>query len=260
MIRLFVVLCFIVMFYFLPWLILLYLVSGVYDVSRNFKIDKDVVSRYFFGIGIGTFILSPINMLLDVISFPFLNKKIYKLEDFPDDYQAEINKVITSAIEDDVVTRIQEKSVCTSRAMYFFKWYGVNQDSIIDVSGFKEKYKYIKTIGVSVFNRQTFTPNHFGPFRATLRILYNINDITEVDSYINVCGVHNYWCKNKLFIFDDTLMHESLNEISEARYCLFIDILRPSLIPSLFNSIVYALGFLLLSQRVRLYKQWKVIQ
>jgi len=43
----------------------------------------------------------------------------------------------------------------------------------------------------------------------------------------------NYWCENKLFIFDDTLLHQSFNESDKARYCLFVDIVRPSLVPAL---------------------------
>ncbi len=45
-------------------------------------------------------------------------------------------------------------------------------------------------------------------------------------------GKHkHYWHDDPLFIFDDTLMHASFNKNDAKRYCLFIDIVRPTLLP-----------------------------
>ena len=41
----------------------------------------------------------------------------------------------------------------------------------------------------------------------------------------------NYWCENKLFIFDDTLLHYSANETNQTCYCLFVDMIRPTSFP-----------------------------
>jgi len=94
-------------------------------------------------------------------------------------------------------------------------------------SGFVQR-SHIKTIGISVFNKRVRTREHFGPLRATLRLLYNINDVSDRESFIKVRSIENHWCDNKLFIFDDTLSHQSFNETDGIRYCLFVDILRPS--------------------------------
>ena len=119
-----------------------------------------------------------------------------------------------------------------------------------------KKFQYIKTIGVSVFNKKVTTSKHFGPLRATLRVLYSINDIQSKESYIDVGGVKNHWRENKLFIFDDTLMHQSVNQTDELRYCLFIDILRPSRCSWFMNMIVRVMGVSLGKINRFFYKNW----
>jgi beta-hydroxylase len=66
-----------------------------------------------------------------------------------------------------------------------------NIDNFYNVPAFHKDYKYIRTIGVSVFNKKESTDAHFGPLRTTLRVLYNINDITSRDSYIKVRDLRN---------------------------------------------------------------------
>ena len=64
--------------------------------------------------------------------------------------------------------------------MIFFKGrYGKNVDASIDVPEFHRDFKYIRTIGVSVFNKKQSTGKHYGPLRVTLRVLYNINTIAD---------------------------------------------------------------------------------
>ena len=115
--------------------------------------------------------------------------------------------------------------------MIFFKWYGENIDTFVNAPAFHRPWKYVQTIGVSVFNKKVSTSKHFGPIRPTLRILYNLNDIDDNSAYIVVGNVTHYWKDGKLFIFDDTLMHQSFNESDKIRYCLFVDMLRPSPLP-----------------------------
>src|SRR5262249_35412363 len=67
--------------------------------------------------------------------------------------------------------------------------------------------------------------------RASLRILYNLNDMNDDSAYIVVGNATSYWRENKLFIFDDTLLHQSFNETDQTRYCLFVD-MPPFLIGS----------------------------
>ena len=71
-------------------------------------------------------------------------------------------------------------------------------------------------IGVSIFNKKASTGLHFGPLRLTLRVLYNINTIDDPNVYVTVGDVTHRWRDGKLFIFDDTLQHQSVNESDNA--------------------------------------------
>ncbi|MBP6917313.1 MAG: aspartyl/asparaginyl beta-hydroxylase domain-containing protein [Legionellaceae bacterium] len=213
---------------FYPFFLIFYLVCGGLDVCRNKPTDADTVKRYFTGNGILTWLLSPVNLCLDLISHK--NKGIYRLEDLPQCYQAEISSLLqdfevnSEFIKQEMVSRLSE----IERGMLFFKWYGDNLETSIKMPCFHKDYQYIKTIGVSVFNRQKATSTHFGPLRITLRLLYNLSPTKEGDVYIQVGGKKHYWRDEPLFIFDDTLQHKSVNYSEELRYCMFVDIIRPT--------------------------------
>jgi len=144
--------------------------------------------------------------------------------------------------------------------MIFFKWYGLNVDGALKIPAFHQRWKYVQTIGVSVFNRKSSTSRHFGPLRATLRMLYNINDMTDRAAFIVVGDKSSYWCENKLFIFDDTLAHQSFNETEERRYCLFVDLTRPSLMNGVMVAIVRLICLVTRPFNRNFYRYWKVVQ
>ena len=48
---------------------------------------------------------------------------------------------------------------------------------------------------------------------------------------------------NPLFIFDDTLIHQSFNEEDDLRYCAFIDIIRPSYFDNIMKLFYQVLDF-----------------
>lgn len=233
---------------------------GAYDVSRNKKLDKGVAKRYFLGNGMLTWALSPFNTLLDLLALPHVNKGVYDLGDLPAAYRAEIERLIDTAKREDVVGKMEDLAKGQARTMVFWKWYGANVDSPVDIPAFHEDYRYVQTIGVSVFNKKQSTSKHFGPFRATLRVLYNINDVTDPNAYIEVGDVKHVWRDKKLFIFDDTLMHQSFNETDQVRYCLFVDILRPAVSPAPFAAVVNAVRFFLKGANYIFYKNWNVIK
>lgn len=233
---------------------------GLYDLSRNQKVDTSVVKRYFLGNGLFTWLLSPLNTLLDLLSLPYFNKGIYQLNDLPLTHQAEIARLIAAAHHENLIEKLEEKIKENPRTMFFFKWYGKDVANEIEIPAFHEKYQYIKTIGVSVFNKKQSTSKHFGPMRATLRVLYNINDMVDKSAYIEVGDTINYWQDSKLFIFDDTLQHQSFNESDSVRYCLFVDILRPCLLPGVLSAFVDLLCVLLKGVNNVFYKNWKVVK
>lgn len=246
--------------WFFPKIALFYALCGAYDISRNRAFDVSILRRYFIGNGFFTWLLSPINIVLDILSLPYINKGVYRLEDLPAGHQEEIRRLIRISKEENLVAKLEERAKDNSRTMIFFRWYGVNVDTFLDIPAFHEGWKYVQTIGVSIFNKKVSTSKHFGYIRASLRVLYNLNDMTDDSAYIVVGDATSYWRQNKLFIFDDTLLHQSFNETDQTRYCLFVDIVRPTPFPRLMNAVVTAIRLLSESFKSVYYKHWKVIR
>ncbi len=245
---------------FVPRILVFYLLCGLIDVRRNRQADVDLLNRYFTGNGVFTWLLSPFNLFMDLLTIPYRNRGVYQLADLPKPYQEEIQSLINAASHSRLVEQLQSLVEGQERLMIFFKWYGKNIDTSIDVPEFRRKFNYIRTIGVSVFNKRQSTSKHYGPLRVTLRMLYNLNTIEDRNAYIQVGNCKHHWCDNKLFIFDDTLQHESHNETDAVRYCLFVDVLRPSLIPGIMQVFLSGVRVLMLRFNFVLYRNWKFIK
>ena len=175
--------------YFFPKFSLFYLLFGIYDVTRHRVIDRQVLEGYFLGNGVFTWLMSPFNALLDMLCLPYRNKGVYQLADLPAAYQQEITTVIDAAVKADLVQQLQDRSRDQARSMFFFKWYGDNVDTSLQIPAFHRDYKYIKTIGVSVFNKREVTTWHFGFTRASFRVLYNLNDFDRLGLHRGPAGV-----------------------------------------------------------------------
>jgi aspartyl/asparaginyl beta-hydroxylase (cupin superfamily) len=246
--------------YFFPKVAILYVLCGAYDVSRNSGLELSTLRRYFIGNGFPTWVLSPFNILLDLLSLPYVNKGVYRLEDLPQAYQDEVTRLIEAAKAANLVEQLEEAAKKYPRTMIFFRWYGVDKETFLNVPAFHQPWKYIQTIGVSVFNKKVTTSKHFGFLRASLRILYNLNDMKDDSAYIVVGDKTSYWRDDKLFIFDDTLLHQSVNETDQARYCLFVDMVRPTPIPSLMRAVISGVRLLTQSFKFVYYQNWKLIE
>jgi Aspartyl/Asparaginyl beta-hydroxylase len=246
--------------YFFPKIAILYVVCGAYDVHRNTGLNFSTLRRYFIGNGFGTWVLSPFNTLLDLLSLPYINKGVYRLEDLPSSYRDEVKRLVEIAKEQKLAARLEERAKEFPRTMIFFRWYGVNVDSFLDVPAFHQRWKYIQTIGVSVFNKKVSSSKHFGYLRASLRILYNLNDMNDRFAYIEVGNTINYWSENKLFIFDDTLLHDSVNETNQTRYCLFVDMVRPTPLPGVMRAVISGVRLMTHSFKFVYYKNWKILE
>jgi beta-hydroxylase len=245
--------------YFFPKIALFYAICGAYDVGRNQGLNFSTLRRYFIGNGFLTWVLSPFNTLLDLLSLPYINKGVYRMEDLPPAYQDEVKRLMQIAKEEDLVARLEERAKEFPRTMIFFRWYGVNVQTFLDVPALHQPWKYIQTIGVSVFNKKVSTSKHFGYMRASLRILYNLNEMNDHSAYIAVGDKISYWRENKLFIFDDTLLHSSVNETNQARYCLFVDMVRPTPFPGVMRAVMSGIRLLTQSFKFVYYQNWKVI-
>ena len=65
----------IVVGYFWPKFIAFYIVCGVLDVLRTRPRNRATIVRYFMGRGFGTWLLSPFNLLVDVLHVPLIATK-----------------------------------------------------------------------------------------------------------------------------------------------------------------------------------------
>jgi aspartyl/asparaginyl beta-hydroxylase (cupin superfamily) len=246
--------------YYIPEALAFFLSCGLVDVLRNTRRTYSTLDRYFTGNGFFTWLLSPFNLLMDLIALPYWNRGVYAITDLPKQYQDEINTVIDDALKRNLVGKLETKLEGQKRGMIFFKWYGKKMQTSIDIPEFHQDYKFIRTIGVSVFNKRQSTGKHFGPLRVTLRVLYNINNIDDKKAYIKVGNQINHWQEKKLFIFDDTLQHQSCNETNAVRYCMFVDILRPSSFPRLTSAILTCIRLVIAPFNAIFYQHWTFIK
>jgi beta-hydroxylase len=244
-------------FYFIPIITALFVLCGLIDVLRNDRKDGQLFSLYFVGNGMFTWFLSPFNLLVDLLSYK--NWGVWKLEQFPDDYRREVDEVldIFKTRQAEIIADIDANFESGRRGMYVYQWYG--KPHIDNIPEFTKQFKYIRTIAVSVFSGRESTSFHFGPLRLTLRVLYNLIPVKTDQIFIECGNVKSYWYENPLFIFDDTLLHRSVNEHDGRRYCVFMDIIRPSPLPGLLSVLLSVISISVARVKAIFYKNWKMI-
>jgi aspartyl/asparaginyl beta-hydroxylase (cupin superfamily) len=246
--------------YFVPIPTLALILCGVLDIRRHDKITWELIEKYFTGSGFITWMLSPINLLVDLLSHR--NKIIFRLEDLPAEHRSEIEACVRGFTEngDAIKAHIAKALEQSKRCMLTFKWYNTTQITDLRIPAFERNYRYIKTIAVSVFNSRESTSRHFGPLRLSFRVLYNLEPIDSREVFIEVDGRVHYWVDNPLFIFDDTAFHRSVNEVDHVRYCLFMDIVRPNYAPAAFDVAVRVVSAVAGWFKWVFYKNWSFIR
>ncbi len=164
-----VVLIFAVLVGVFPKIALIYIACGLYDVLRNTERTPELFEKYFLGEGLPfwlpspVWLMSPLNALLDLLSLPYLNKGVFTLDDLPREHQDEIVRLIRSTRSHELIEQLRAAASAEKRSMFFFKYYRTNVGQAGNFSEFHEEYKWIVTIGVSVFNRRQSVSKHFGP-------------------------------------------------------------------------------------------------
>jgi hypothetical protein len=229
-----------------------YLISGFLDVIRNGKaINLNLLETYFVGHGTSTWLFSPLNLLTDLLALPYISHGRLNYDKLPARYKAEVDKVLNAMRDNNLPERLAPHMSHAPKEMVVWKWYAKNHyEAPVEVPEFHDDYKYIKSISISIFNKKARTGRHFGPFRASYRILFNIKPLKSKDVYIETQGHRHYWHENPLLIFDDSMMHESVNNSDESRYCGFIDMSKPSMFPWFNDQILKMISALLGSPKV----------
>jgi beta-hydroxylase len=245
--------------FYVLYALLFYIICGLLDFRRSRRFEAANWRRYFFGNGILTWLLSPFNLLMDLLCGK--NRGVYQLGDLPDECQKEIRQLMATAdSKPEIITELGRRMTEKKRGMIFFKWYGKNITNSLTIPEFHQPFKYIKTIGVSIFNKNQSTSTHYGPLRITLRVLYNLVPLKNDAVYIAAANRKHLWHENPLFIFDDTLVHQSVNGSDQLRYCMFVDILRPSRQLSLMGFFLSIVRSLIISFNRIFYKNWDMIK
>lgn len=243
--------------WFLPWVTAALLACGAADLSRHRRRDAGLAAKYFTGNGLLTWLLSPVNLAFDLISRR--RPVVLRPEHFDPPAQAEIAAVLDAFRQDrtailaDVAARMGD----SRRGMLFYKWYDRNLDDSRPL--FNRRWRFIKTIGVSVFNSRESTSLHFGPLRLTVRLLYNLTPRDSDAVFIEVDGVRHYWRDDPLFIFDDTIQHRSVHDEDGYRAVVFVDVLRPSPYPGLQNAIIRGFNGVLGPINRLFYGRWAML-
>lgn len=236
------------------------LACGLLDVSRHRKVSLQLIEEYFTGKGLLTWVLSPVNLLADLLSGG--TRRAEQLSDLPDDCRREITACVDTflankaLITDVVAPHLAEEK----RVMLAFKWFGTRLDAPVRVAEFDRDFRYVKTIAVSTFRGYESTSWHFGPQRLTLRVLRNLEPIEDPEVYVAVDDRVHHWREDPLLIFDDTLFHRSVNNCGADRHCLFIDVVRPSRFHWGFETAVQAMGLTASTFRQIFYKNWSFLQ
>jgi len=205
-----------------------FLFCGALDISRHFKITPEMARSIFSAMAFRPGSCHRFNLLADMLSAR--NLGTYRLEICRSSNRAEIEACVKAFIDNGGLIKARVAAVLgdKKRGMLTFKWYAKQQDITVRIPAFEQDYRYIKTIAVSVFNTREKTSWHFGPLRLTFRVLYNLDPVDSDQVFINVDDKTHFWNKQPLFVFDDTLFHRSVNDVDQARYCLFMDIVRPN--------------------------------
>jgi aspartyl/asparaginyl beta-hydroxylase (cupin superfamily) len=243
--------------WFIPIIVAIWVVAGLIDFARNKAKTRLMLSRYFVGNGIPTWLLSPFNLLIDL--FSHRNPGIYTLADFPPAYRDEIETVLGTfrARKDEIITEVDRQFSDGRRGMYVWRWYGKQHQT--NVPEFNRDFRYVKTIAVSVFSGKESTTWHYGPLRLTLRVLLNLNPANSDRVFIECNGERHLWRDNPLYIFDDTLFHRSVNEVDARRYAVFMDVLRPSPVPGFLSVLLSGVSAIADQMKAMFYKNWKML-
>jgi aspartyl/asparaginyl beta-hydroxylase (cupin superfamily) len=247
----------VLLLWFIPIIVAIWVVAGLIDFARNKAKTRLMLSRYFVGNGIPTWILSPFNLFIDLLSYR--NPGVYTLDDFPPAYRDEIEAVLGTfrTRKDEIVAEVDRQFSDGRRGMYVWRWYGKQHQT--NVPEFNRDFRYVKTIAVSVFSGKESTTWHYGPLRLTLRVLLNLNPADSDRVFIECNGARHLWRDNPLYIFDDTLFHRSVNEVDARRYAVFMDVIRPSPVPGFLGVLLAGVSAIADQMKAIFYKNWKML-
>ena len=245
--------------YVFPKIALFYAICGAYDVGRNRPLNAETLRRYFIGNGFGAWMVSPLNILLDLLSLPYINKGVYRLADLPPSYQDEVKRLVQAANDADLVGQLKELSKQHQRTMMFFRWYGVNLDTLLNVPAFHQPWKYIQTIEVDLQSESI----DLEALRLAARVVAGALQSQRDEGRFRLHRRrrhHQPLARKPAVHFRRTLLHLSANETDQVRYCLFVDIVRPTPFPRVMTGVMTMVRTLTQNFKFIYYGNWKIVE
>jgi beta-hydroxylase len=242
--------------YFAPIPTLFLLGCGALDVSRHHSLTPSLASEYFTGKGLLTWLLSPINLVADVLSrAPW---RAERMADLTPECRQEIEDCVEAflANKDQIIDAMRPHAEAHRRVMLAFKWFGAPLRTGLGIAAFERNHRFVKTIAVSAFRGGEQTSWHFGPQRLTIRVLRNLEPAASPDVFVAIDDRVHRWQSDPLLIFDDTLFHRSVNDNDAVRYCLFLDVVRPSHFAPALDAAIGTMGLMAGPFRSLFYKNW----
>jgi len=130
--------------------------------------------------------------------------------------------------------RIEDKSKWRTLVLRVFGYNNEDNCNHCPVtSSIIKKYNNITSALFSVMEPGAHIKPHRGVFNGVLRYHLGIIIPNSDNVFININNIKTYWKENNSFVFDDTFLHEAINNTSEYRVVLIIDFIRP--LPYLLN-------------------------
>jgi beta-hydroxylase len=243
-----------------PWLAAGLVACGLVDVLRHRRPRYELFEKYFTGNGLLTWLLSPVNLLADL--FAGSRRGVWTLQDLPAGHRAEVERCVQAFLANEAAIKahVEPRLADRGRVMLTFRWFDHREPTELRIPEFDQPFRYVKTIAISVFNRRERTSWHFGPLRLSLRVLYNLAPSAGREAFIEVDDVVHYWSDDPLFIFDDTRFHRSTNAVDAPRYCLFMDLVRPSPLHGVLSAGLTGFSSATRSVSKLFYKNWVPIR
>ncbi len=110
--------------FFVPFLAIFFIATGILDVLRNERKDRNLFERYFLGNGITAWLLSPVNLSMDLLCYR--NKRIYRLEDFSKECREEIEETLSVFVarKEEIIAHVDRVFESGRRGMFVYRWFG----------------------------------------------------------------------------------------------------------------------------------------
>lgn len=110
----------------------------------------------------------------------------------------------------------------------FDGWFPDNCEKFPNTVQLLKNCPMVSTVMFSILESKVKIPPHTGKFNGILRYHLGLVVPSESGCFINVGGQKRTWKCGKGLLFDDTYLHEVVNETDECRIVLFLDVKRKS--------------------------------